>query len=348
VRLFGKKEESAETPDIASDAPPAPMQATSKDIALLQKDVETMKAMISTLREMKKDDQEKFSRLLEQIGELRSMLFTKEQEMKDINVRVGKAIDLVETAQVEKILVEKKKEDAKVQILGAKIDSYKAISDNIITELKDIRGKIEMFKGTEQVLKLNSEIKHDLASTKLLKNEIERHADRIENAFIDFNKKYDEYRVFKNEIEKLRDKITLTLKEIDQFKVEFRNLAKKEDLIMIEGDVSRKLRSVDEYRNMFETLKTTIIQIKDDLALEKNNFMEWHARMRQEAEEEGEIEELQKNFLEIKNSLHGNIIKINRWIGHFNSKLQSMEENAGQNNLQGGQKNQGGARNKNS
>src|SRR3989338_2957064 len=98
MRLFGKKEESEESSNSDQDSfqsRSSSSGSTSRDVAIIQKDLETMKAMIGTLREMKKDDQEKFAKIGEQIGEMRNMQMTRERELKELGLKVQKAIDLV-------------------------------------------------------------------------------------------------------------------------------------------------------------------------------------------------------------------------------------------------------------
>ena len=84
---FGKREKALdETPKEPEARLPASSYSPAREIALIQKDLETLKAMLSTLREMKKDDQDKFARIGEQIGELRSSLLNKEKEVKELEV----------------------------------------------------------------------------------------------------------------------------------------------------------------------------------------------------------------------------------------------------------------------
>jgi len=329
MRLFGKKEESEESSNSDQDSfqsRSSSSGSTSRDVAIIQKDLETMKAMIGTLREMKKDDQEKFAKIGEQIGEMRNMQMTRERELKELGLKVQKAIDLVEAAQVEKVLVENKKTDARIQITDAKLESYHMVQETIISELKNIREKIGVFRGLEQVVKLNSEVKQDLTDMKYMRTDIERHADKIESMFIELNKKFDEFNLFKTDSEKLKDEIHRTLKEINRFNVQITQMVRKEDIASIEKEMATKLKSAEAYKDAFDKLLADVAKIKNEIAEERKDFTAWHAQMKEDLNVKTGFAATKAEIKKMETTLFGSMKRINKWITYFQDRLNNYEK----------------------
>ncbi len=275
MKIIGHREEQPMTEEPISK---------SKEIAMLQKDIETLKAFTSSLREMRKDDEERSEKMTGQIGELRNMLFSKEQELKDMNLRVGKAIDLVENAQVERVLVEKKKEDVRIQMLEARIESYRSVSDAIVAELKDMKSKMDLFKGVEQVISLNEEVKRDLTNIKFVKGEIQKHADKIENTFVDFNKKFSEMQSLKIETQQLKEEVLSAIKDVNKFRTEITNMSQKADVYFDKTRGGSALN--DNYKRVENMLfddrrlmKEWVSYFENKIARMENNITLWLENM---------------------------------------------------------------------
>jgi chromosome segregation ATPase len=270
--------------------------STNKQITLLQKDVETLHALVDGLREMNKDDQERFQKADEGIGEIRNMLFDKEQELKDLKIQVGKAIDLVENAQVEKVLIEKKREDAKIQAIEAKLDSYKALLDSFMNEVKSVRTKIDMFKGVEQIIALNNEVKGELTNIQKIQAQIAAHSDKMENIFVDFNKKYTNFSDSHSDIENLRSTVQETARTFNKVQIDLINIAKREDLVFFEKEVSKKLHAMEDLNAKIE-------------------------------DSNKRTESMLKNFdtTDLISSTQENFKKLNEWLKYIDGRINSVE-----------------------
>jgi DNA repair exonuclease SbcCD ATPase subunit len=325
MALFSKKESEQDTPR----SPEPVSNSVSKDIVLIQKDMETMKALIGTLREMKKDDQERFQKMNEEIGELRNSLFDKEQELKDMRLQVLKAIDLVSQAQVEKVLIEKKKEDARITMLDARLESYKALGDQMMNELKAIRTTIDMYKGVEQVIALNNEVKKNLTNTNLLKADIDRHADMIEGMFVNFNKKYDEFRNSRMELVAMGRELQKNIMKTNTLEVEMHNLVKHEEIDAVKEQVNEKLKFTDEYKEKFDHMlnqlneKSRVSYIDAELKRlreERNVTME-HMKV-QLADVHSKVLSRETQFKQLSHV-------VNQWLTYINSRFKYYDSHLG-------------------
>lgn len=204
--------------------------------AKLDIELTKIKAQLEGFGEVRKANSERFQRLSEQIGELRGMIMDTNKSVGSIEVRATKASDLVSSVQPEKLMIDVRKAEGKVEALHANIESNDQVMKNIMEELKVMRNQIKFYKGIEQVTKLNDDVKQELMEIKKVVAEAKRHADKIDTIFIDVSKKFSEFDKFNDVVKDLDrsfkaiqgdfDKIKVTL-ESKEDKKEFVNLVNK-------------------------------------------------------------------------------------------------------------------------
>jgi hypothetical protein len=229
-----------------------------------------IKAQLESLNEVRKANSERFSRMSEQMGELRGMIMDTNKTMSKIEVSATKAIDLVESVQPEKLMIEIRKQDGKGEALKANIESNEVMMRDIMEELKKIRQQMNFYKGIEQVTKLNDEVKGEIFEIKKVEATIERHADKAESIFLDMEKKFSEF----NKIQKLMDDIEKSFHAIqgdfDNMKLQLSNKSDKKDLINLmdkftefEKHTGNVMKLLDERsKHMKLELKDTVQKIK--------------------------------------------------------------------------------------
>jgi len=111
-----------------------------------------IKAQIESINEIRKADAERFGHFSEQLGEVRGMIIDTNKAMSKIEVAATKAVDLVESVHPEKLMLEVRKQDTKIESLRAMIESNDSIMKTIMAEMKKMRDQMSFYKGTEEVL----------------------------------------------------------------------------------------------------------------------------------------------------------------------------------------------------
>jgi predicted nuclease with TOPRIM domain len=111
-------------------------------------------------------------------------------------------------------MIQVQKSDGKVEALRGIIESKDAMIQNIMDQLKGMRNQMKVFKGIEEVLKLNENVKTEVMNMKRLTATVERHSDRVENVFVesqrtfkDFNDVVGQISVIKSQLKEATDKL---------------------------------------------------------------------------------------------------------------------------------------------
>ena len=240
MKIFGKtkeKEKKTDAPEEGAEETPQEEKEESKaedskpaGSASVEADLIRIKAQVDSFSELRKVFGERFSRTNEMIGELRGMIIETNKDLQQIQLKSAKAVDLVEAVQPDKLMTDMRKQDVKTEVLKANIESNEARMDTILKELKDIRGQLNSFRGIEEIVKLSEEVKDELIKIRKVKSTAERHSDKIESIFIDFQKRVRELTELEGKVNDNLSNIEKVMKDFDSMKVKIIEKADKKEV----------------------------------------------------------------------------------------------------------------------
>jgi len=260
------EEKTEAKPDVATGNP------------MLDMELAKIKAQLDSASEMRKATSERFSQISEQIGGLRAMIVDIDKNFSQLEVKASRAVDMVEIVQPDKLMIDMQKLDGKIDALKANLESNETIMKAITDELKDIRLKIGLFKGVEQVMKMLDDTKADLMNVKKVDMNIERHADKVETIFSDFQKSYSEYRKINDDVRTIIKSAQDLTSSVDTLKVKVSQAAMKKEydvLVAKFSDFEKHVGNVmdllekksselpDELKNRFERLESEYRKLLD-------------------------------------------------------------------------------------
>lgn len=217
-------------------------------------DIELTKinAQLASSSELRKANSERFSRISEQLGELRGMIVDTNKAMSKVEVAASKSVDLVESVHPEKLMIDVRKQDGKIEALRANIESNDAIMRDIMLEMKKMREQMNFYKGTEQVIKLNDEVKQELANIKKMEAVVERHADKVETIFIEVQKSFTSFEKFNDMVKGLDEGFKKITTDFEKVKAQ----------VLMKEDKKEFVDLLDKF-NDFEKHTTNLLTLLD-------------------------------------------------------------------------------------
>ncbi|PIU72470.1 hypothetical protein COS79_02740 [Candidatus Woesearchaeota archaeon CG06_land_8_20_14_3_00_33_13] len=233
--FFKKKKKEDEEPedieDEADDNPTVSQNQGTGDISIgrLTADIEKLKAQFKTFYEMQKSSNERFTMINEQVGELRAMILDRDKDSKLVEAKATQAIDLVETVQPDKLMIELRKIDNKIEMMKPPMETNEIIINNTIAELKEIRTRISAFKGIEEAMKLGEEVKKGWIQNKKIDADIAKHASKVETIYSEMWKQFNELQKISGIISDLDKSIKQVSSEVDSIKVKMTSLSNKKE-----------------------------------------------------------------------------------------------------------------------
>ena len=255
-----------------------------KDNEKLAAEVEKLKAQIEASEELRKLYNEKFAKLDQDIGEFRNMIIERDKEMHELEVKATKAADIVAEVKPETVQATVTKFETRIEMVKTKLEANEQINDKIIEELKEIRNTVKAFRGINEIEKLTKEMLEEQAVTKRIQGKIEAYADKAESIYMEMDKKYEEFRHFKDVIEDIDTKLINENKSIKELRIkvdeerrtidtQVENSKKETAKMKIYNDVLEELKQITKNQNnQILSLNQEILMIKkqNEITQEKN------------------------------------------------------------------------------
>ncbi len=266
-----KKPESEEPADKKTEGKPAvPASSPADSVAMikLQTEVDRMKASIEAFTEVRQSFTERFSRVSEQIGELRSMILERDKSIQEIELKAIKAYDLVDSVKPEKILTMVQKQEAKSEALKANLEGNESIMERLMEELKTVKRKIDFFRGVEEIIKLSEEVKKELIEIKKVESKISINTDKVETIYAEIRKKFQFIDEVESKLNEMKVSIDQNAKDAGFLKDRIGGLASKDELERLVSKVQRYIDALKEIQKKssltkdLEEIKTIVDGLK--------------------------------------------------------------------------------------
>jgi len=222
----------------------------------LSTDIERIKASVEGFTEVRKSLTDRFSKISEQIGELRNMILERDKSIQEIELKAVKSADLVESVHPEKIMTEVQRQNARTEALKANLEGNEAIMERVMEELKETKRKVEFFRGIEEIVKLSEEVKKELIEIKKIESKIEINTDKVETIYAETRSKFRDIDSFKSDLQEIKVQVEQNTKDAEFLKEKVSNLVEKDEL-------ERLVKKVQSYIDALKTLEKKSSLSKD-------------------------------------------------------------------------------------
>jgi len=260
--LDESEEGEAETDDSKEKPQDSDKDKSSMRTAQISSDIEKIKASIEAFQEVRKSFTERFDRVSEEIGELRSMILDRDKIVHEIELHSVKASNLVESVQPEKLMSEIRRGEAKIEALRANIEGNETISERIMEEIKDIKKKIEFFGGIDEIISLSEDIKKELVEIKKVESFIKINSDKVQTIYAEMRARFQEMDIFRDDFEEIKANMEQNTKDVDFLKNKVLGLAEKDDLDRLMNKVQRYIEVLKDLEKK-SSLTKDIDQLKE-------------------------------------------------------------------------------------
>ncbi len=243
------------------------VSSDSQNILKLSTEIDKLKASQEAFQEVRKSFTERFTRVSEQIGELRSMILDRDRTIQTMELKSIKAIDLVESIKPDKFMMDLERQNVKIEALKANLEGNEAILDQVMEELKETRRKMSFFRGIEEIIKLSEEIKKELIGIKKIEGTINIQTDKVQTIYSEMRKKIQDLDTFNSQLQESKANIEQNSKDVDNLKTKILNFAEKEELDKVLDKVQKYTEALKEIQKKsplsrdIERLKTLLGEI---------------------------------------------------------------------------------------
>jgi chromosome segregation ATPase len=248
----------------------------SEEISL---EIEKLKTMVEMMREERKIMDEKITTLIENFGELRTMLLQVESGTKMTSSKIEimeETLSFLKPERFEKTL---KEINQKIEKNTASIELQNEKLKKVIEDIAEVQRKIKEMGSIENISRINKEIKNKLDEMEAIRRRIELFSSKTERMYLEMAASREEILRIKSKVESL-DEITKDLiKGEDAINLKIEELSTKKDV----DEIKRKMEeSLVEVNKKIENLQQTIASLEAvvpkeaiQLKRERDNLLSW-------------------------------------------------------------------------
>ena len=213
-------------------------EEATKDLKKLMIDVEKMKTLVESIKEVRAGTEEKIQRLTESVGEIRSMAFQKEAEIGEIETKFEKLNEMVQELKPEKIARELGKRDKEIGTHEARLEKLEIKTEDVLKRTKEIQNILENIGNLENIINVSKNVAEKTAKIDKSVKEIERLSDKVEKLYVELSKKLEEFTIYKSKQDSMEELTQELVKTIDQINIKFDEYAKSEELASLRESIT--------------------------------------------------------------------------------------------------------------
>ncbi len=220
-----------------------------RQVAKLTVQVESLKAQLEVVKAYRDASNERFLRLAEQIGEVRAMMLQQEKETARVSSHAEKAASLIASVQPDRLLGEVQKAQLKVDSAVARIDRMDATYFPLAAEVRMMKSKVTAYGMAEETLmKLQSEVKSDLAEISKAESGLSRHAGKVEAVYAEITRKTADFERTAAVVQRMQKEMDQLRRDYDALKIRYDGLADTGRVEELEVQAAARMRQLDDIR----------------------------------------------------------------------------------------------------
>jgi len=271
--------------------------------------IEKLGGKIEMLTEIKTQNDERFSQVSEQMGELRRMYMDREKDFQEMETVFDKLKDMVDEINPQKVSKKFEKLSLDIEKLDAKLEKSEMIAKKTRKEIDLARKTFSRVKSVDNVLRIAETLDVKIKKIEEARQFSEKTAAKAETVFSEMNENIATIKKEMGTLEKIDDVTKDLIKDMEKLKLKMDNeVVKKKDLtnMQVPDAVKPDNEKLDELIKSLQALekdklekdkKIEEIQMQGSALLKIENLEKEKEKIREamrEAENEMKSGELSK------------------------------------------------------
>jgi hypothetical protein len=199
-------------------------------LAKFEAEMDKMKALIETIRETRRIDDEKIQRVVEGLAEVRMMVYGREASVKEQEIRVEKVMDVVGKLEPEKIIMEIGRRDKELSNQSLRTSKLEETSKEFGDMLRRIESLLRNIGSLEHVLKISNEASEKLMAMQNMERSNQKMLDKIQGIYAELSKRMEEFMLYRAKQDRVDDMMNDVLKNLDELNTKSAYFITRDDL----------------------------------------------------------------------------------------------------------------------
>lgn len=201
-----------------------------KKLSKFSMDIEKLKASVETIKEFKGAQDEKVQRALENVSELRSIIFQRETMMKDQETKMQKVSDQMSQIEPEKIMMALGKRDRQISDHDIKLDKIEGKMKNVEEIFERLKHVISNIGSLENMINMGKESTEKLNEMRGVQTGIQKLSDKMHGLYADLSSRLEEFDIYKRKQDRSGSLVESLMSSVDDINKKMNEFVTREDM----------------------------------------------------------------------------------------------------------------------
>ncbi|RLJ03306.1 MAG: hypothetical protein DRP11_01080 [Candidatus Aenigmatarchaeota archaeon] len=219
-----------------------------KKIDSLQIEVEKLKTFQESIQNLRSEFNERLQRLSEDVGEVRSLVYQRETEFKEVEMEVEKISEIVENLDPNRLLSEFRKIERDMELNEAEIERMGQALSDTISRMRKVEDIITSIGRVENLVEAGRIMNKKLAEIDEKAKKIGDLHAKIERQFIELGNRVDEIDKMKRNMEAMDDAIKSLFDITDEINKKLFGYVEKSELTSLKDEMRRIADDMERFK----------------------------------------------------------------------------------------------------
>jgi chromosome segregation ATPase len=201
-----------------------------KELSKYSMEIERIKVLVESIKEMRGVQDEKIQRALETTAELRSIVFQREASVRDQESRLQKMGDKVSQIEPEKILMALNKRDRELSDHSLRIDKMDGKLQSIEEMMSRLKVIITNIGSIETMVNMSRDSTQKLTEMRDVQNNMQKLSDKIHGLYADMSSRLEEFEIYRRKQDRNEALMDSMMRNIEDLTKRSGGFVTKEDL----------------------------------------------------------------------------------------------------------------------
>jgi hypothetical protein len=203
-----------------------------------------LKAFVDAMKEDKTGERESTQHINEELGETRSAIGSMEGRLGEMEMKVEDVSETLTDLKPQRFAKELQKKEEEIKMHEARLEKLDDMNTSILKRMNQIQMILEKLGNIESIATMTKDISRKLMSIDEREKKITRLADKIDNMFVEINKRLEEFMFYKAKQDSLDDLSKEMLKSMDELTTKLTRYAEKDDLELLRDTMENKISTL--------------------------------------------------------------------------------------------------------
>jgi len=235
------------SPEVVSEPPAKEGKSVGNNYDV---ELEKIKVMLDTVKETGHVTDETIRSVSEGLGEIRSMVFQADAELKESAIKMEKIEDEISEVKPQEIAKKFRETNENLEKHQLELEMLEKKAADAGEKINKVFEMLRAIGGVENLINVNKDIQTKLEDIKEVMKYIERIGTKTEKIFVDLNKGLQDLVFIKAQQEDFNESLKDIVKNIDALNVKFEGYISKKDLDSFKEDSILIKKQMDEIKKV--------------------------------------------------------------------------------------------------